>query len=148
MNTENFEAFNRIALYTLVQLFESFPEPIELDAKRIGIDAKPKDEDETQEELWANINLGYWTISWLKDEGFIKADARTWAESRFCNARLTLKGLILLGYSAPSMDGEQDDVTFADRAKEVLAEGGRAAAVETVQEIFKNALRLGIGLMA
>lgn len=41
MNTENFEAFNRIALFALVQLFESFPEPMDLDARRIGIDAKP-----------------------------------------------------------------------------------------------------------
>jgi len=117
-------------------------------AERIGIDAKPKVEDETQEDLWANMNLGYWTLSWLKDEGFIKADARTWAESRFSDAQLTLKGLTLLGYSAPPIDGEQYDVTVAGRAKDVLAEGGRAAAVDTVQEIFKGALRLGIGMMA
>ena len=148
MNTEKFEAFNRIALFGLVQLFESFPKPMDLDSRRIGIDAKPPDEDETQEELWANMSLGYWTLSWLRDEGFIRAAERTWGESRFCNARLTLKGLTLLGYAAPTTDGGKEDETFADRAKDAIAEGTREAAVETVKDLMKSALGLGIGLMA
>jgi len=147
MNTENFEAFNRIALFALVQLFESFPEPMDLDSRRVGIGAKPADEDETQEELWANMNLGHWTLSWLRDEGFINSDVSTWGESQFCNSRLTLKGLTLLGYAAPSIDEGGAQETFADRAKKVISEGGRDAAVETVKELFKTSLRLGIGLM-
>jgi len=68
--------------------------------------------------------------------------------SRFCNARLTLKGLTLLGYAAPSIDGEPAEETFADRARKVIADGGREAAVETVKDLLRNALRLGVGLLA
>lgn len=146
MNTQNFEAFNRIALFALVRLFEAFPEPVDLDARGIGIEAKPEEEDETYEEVWQNGDLGYWTIAWLRDEGFMKVGSTT-MDSEFQNVRLTLKGLTLLGYAAPSVGEPEEDITFAERAKTVLAEGGRSAAIQVVKDLFISAARLGLSAL-
>ena len=143
MNTSNFEAFNRIALLVLVRLFEAFPERLDLDAHRIGIEAKPEDADESDEEIWANMMLGSDTISWLQEEGFITVQSRT-MDSEFQGVRLTLAGLTLLGYQPPNLEEGESYRTFAEKGAEVLKEGGRAAAVELVKELFIRGASFGV----
>lgn len=135
MDTTKFEVFNRIALHTLVRLFEAFPERIDLDPKRIGIDAKPEDPEETNEEIWTNMMLGYDSISWLQEEGFISVKATT-LDPKFHGARLTLSGLTLLGYQPPTLEEGEDYKNIAEKGAEVLREGGRAAAVDVVKDLF------------
>jgi hypothetical protein len=142
MNTENFEVFNRIALHILVRLFEVFPGHIDLDAHRIGIDAKPEDPDETNEEIWENMMLGHDTLTWLRDEGFL-AVGQTTMDSQFHRVRLTLKGLTLLGYQPPTLEDGETYRNFAEKGAEVLREGGRGAAVELVKELILRGAGLG-----
>ena len=142
MNTENFEAFNRIALHTLVRLFEAFPGHLDLDAHRIGIEAKPEDPNETNEEIWGNMMLGYDTLTWLREEGFITV-GQTTMDSQFHRVRLTLKGLTLLGYQPPTLEEGETYRNFAEKGAEVLREGGRGAAVELVKELVLRGVGLG-----
>ena len=135
MNAQNFEAFNRIALYTLIQLFEVFPGHLDLDAHRIGINAKPEDPDETNEEIWENMMLGYDTITWLRDEGFLTV-GQTTMDSQFHRVRLTLKGLTLLGYQAPILEEGESYMNFAEKGADILREGGRGAAVEFIKDLL------------
>ena len=132
MNTTNFEVFNRIALLALVRLFEAFPERIDLDPHSIGIEAKPEDPDETNEEIWENMMLGYDSISWLEEEGFISVQSTT-MDSKFHGVRLTLSGLTLLGYQPPTLKEGEEYRNFAEKGAEILREGGRAAAVDLVR---------------
>lgn len=135
MNMTNFEVFNRIALHTLIRLFEAFPERIDLDPHSIGIDAKPKNPNETNEEIWANMMLGYDSISWLEEEGFISVQSKTMAQN-FRGVRLTLAGLTLLGYQPPTLGEGENYKNFAEKGAEILKEGGRAAAVDLVKDLF------------
>ena len=143
MDTTNFEVFNRIALLTLVRLFEAFPEKIDLDPHRIGIDAKPEDPNETNEEIWENMMLGYDSISWLAEEGFISVQTTT-RDPKFHGVRLTLAGLTLLGYQPPTLSDGEDYKNFAEKGADILKEGGRAAAVDLVKDLFVR----GVGLSA
>lgn len=145
MDTTNFEVFNRIALHVLIRLFEAFPERLDLDAHRIGIDAKPEDPNETNEEIWESMTLGYYTISWLQEEGFITVQSTT-MDSQFHGVRLTLAGLTLLGYQAPSLEEGEAYGSFAEKGAEVLQEGGRAAAVEFVKDLFLRGATAGVQL--
>jgi len=142
VDTTNFEVFNRIALHALVRLFEVFPERIDLDAHRIGIDAKPEDSDETNEEIWASMTLGYYTITWLQEEGFITVQSTT-MDSQFQGVRLTRAGLTLLGYQPPTLEEGEGYRNFAEKGAEVLQEGGRAAAVELVKDLFTRGAGFG-----
>lgn len=147
MDTTNFEVFNRIALHALVRLFEVFPERLDIDSRRIGVDAKPDDPDETNEEIWLNMMLGYDTITWLEEEGFITVRSKT-LDSQFHGVRLTLSGLTLLGYQPPTLEGGEDYTNFAEKGAKVLQEGGRAAAVNLVKDLFLRGASLGVQIFA
>jgi len=145
MDTTNFEVFNRIALLTLVRLFESFPERVDLDPAKIGIEAKPEDPNETNEEIWANMMLGYDSISWLQEEGFISVQSTT-RDPKFHGVRLTLAGLTLLGYQPPALEEGEEYRNFAEKGAEILREGGRAAAVDIVKDLFVRGASLSAHL--
>ena len=138
MNTETFEAFNRISLHILVRLFEEFPLYVELDPNRIGVEAKPEDPTETNEEIWESLEIGNATITWLRDEGFIKISTSTYDSH---HARLSLKGLTLLGYEGPSGPEPSTYGNFAENAKQVLSTGTKAAVTELAKSILTQGLR-------
>lgn len=66
MNTINFDTFNRISLHLLVKLFEAFPCHIDIDSNALGLEAKPKDANKTEDYLWENMDLASDTITWLQ----------------------------------------------------------------------------------
>lgn len=141
MDTTKFEVFNRVALHTLVRLFEAFPERIDLDPHSIGIDAKPADPRETDEDIWSNMMLGYDSIDWLREEGFISVQTTTLAQ-QFKGVRLTLHGLTLLGYQPPTLEEGENFKNYAEKGAEILQEGGRAAAVDFVKDLFVRGVTL------
>jgi len=147
MNTQSFDAFNRIALYVLVHLFESFPHQIELDANTIGTQAKPTDSNKAESEIFdslvENHTLAYSTISWLRDEGFISVGDVN-LDSQFRDARLTLKGLTLLGFEGPELENDSSFRNFAEEGARVLREGTRSAATDLVKELILSGLRIGM----
>lgn len=145
MDTTKFEVFNRIALHTLVRLFEAFPERVDLDPHSIGIDAKPADPNETDEEIWSNMMLGYDSIDWLKEEGFISVQSIILSQ-QFKGVRLTLSGLTLLGYQPPALEEGESFKNYAEKGAEILKEGGRAAAVDFVKDLFVRGAALSANL--
>ena len=141
MDTTNFDAFNRISLHLLVKLFNDFPRYIDVDANSLGLEAKPKDKNETEDELWENMSLACDTVTWLRDEGFIVIGDVCYG-GEFLQVRLTLKGLTLLGYAPTSKETDSKYLNLADKAQHALADGARGAVTEVVKEIFVGGLRL------
>ncbi|WP_417586106.1 hypothetical protein [Nitrincola sp.] len=140
MNTSNFDAFNRITLHLLVKLFEVFPGHLDVDSNALGLDAKPKDTNETEDELWESMILAGNTVTWLKSEGFIEVGSVSYG-GHYSQVRLTLKGLTLLGYAPPTMENDSKYQNLAEKAQSVLADGARGAVTEVVKELFVGGLR-------
>lgn len=140
MNTSNFDAFNRIALHLLVKLFEVFPGHLDVDSNALGLDAKPKDTNETEDELWESMDLSGNTVTWLRSEGFIEVGSVCYG-GHYSQVRLTLKGLTLLGYAPPTMENDSKCQNLAEKAQSVLADGARGAVTEVVKELFVGGLR-------
>ncbi len=138
MEIKNFEAFNRIALYLLIKLFESFPKNVDIDANSLGCEAKSKDKDETYEEIWESMEFALYTITWLQKEGFIDIEHQCYG-GKFLGCRLTLKGLTLLGYTP--LKGGKKYHNLAEKAKAALAEGARDVVTEVAKELFIGALK-------
>jgi len=140
METKNFEAFSRISLYLLVKLFESFPGYLDIDSNSLGIEAKPKNENETYDEVWENMELAQDTVTWLQKEGFIEVGHVCYG-GQFLRVRLTLSGLTLLGYAPLNKETDTKYHNLAEKAKSVLIEGARDTVIEVVKELFISALR-------
>jgi len=140
VDTKNFEAFSRISLHLLVKLFESFPGYIDVDSNSLGIEAKPKDENEAYEEIWESMELAQNTVTWLKSEGFIEI-GNTCYGGQFIRVRLTLKGLTLLGYAPLTNEGDSKYRNLAEKAQNVLTEGARGTVIEVMKELFIGALK-------
>ncbi len=142
---ERFQAFNRIALHVLILLFERFPEPVDLDAKRIGLDAKPPDPTDTGEDLFSDIALAKHTLIWLRDEGFISSLPNPGiSKMDLLGVRLTTKGLTVLGYGGPRWHHWRFR-SFAEEGKRILAEGTRQEVVQLFRRMLAAAATLGFG---
>lgn len=137
MDTTKFDAFNRIALYTLVELFEAFPSRMIIDTEKLGLNAKPVDGDETNKEIWESMDQARDTLIWLNDEGFVSAQVFQNNSTKY-DVRLTLQGLTLLGYQAPH-GGRRKFKNIAHYAKSILAAASLSAATELMKEIFLSA---------
>lgn len=140
MDTKSFDLFNMIVLYLLIQLFENFPKPIDIDAKSLGLNAIPKKESEREGEVWNYMNLAGDTVTWLQKEGFIEVHNVAYG-SNYMGVRLTLKGLTLLGYTPLKSETNDKLSTLAEEGKKVLLEGTREGATEVVKQLFISSLR-------
>ena len=102
---------NKAILKILTTLYESFPEPVDLNPEKLDPDANAKERD-----------LYYELILWLKDEGFIRGGS-------FRRAVLTLKGFAVLNAVPESL---KEGKTFGDYFKELLKEGSVNAINQAV----------------
>jgi hypothetical protein len=139
----NFDKFNKVALYTLVKLFDAFPEPIFVDPTKYTVEALGSDKGGDEVQIFDNeMKFGYETLSWLESEGFITVKQKP-LNGSFHGVRLTLKGLTLLGYSMPNQGGE----TFIDQAKDVLSGAVKDTAKDVLTKLFTTAASLTIAAM-
>lgn len=138
MDRTNFDIFNQITLHLLVRLFESFPNYLAVDARALGFDAIKMKDDEDFDEAWELLAISKNSVSWLQLEGFIEVEGRTVDDQ--INVRLTLKGLTLVGYAPPTVQGSRFN-NIADEAKAALVEGSRSAASDVVKGLFLSAIR-------
>jgi hypothetical protein len=130
----NFQIFNRVALFALMELFDNFPKQITLDADKLALDAFPEKDKASMEEAWDLMDFGVETLSWLESEGFISVKQRT-SGGHFHGVRLTFKGLTLLGYELPN--GKS---SVAEQAREVFSDAGTQTATEVLKSAFQYAL--------
>ncbi len=89
--------------------------------------------------------LGYDSIDWLREEGFISVQSVTLGQ-QFNGVRLTLAGLTLLGYQPPTLEEGENFKNYAEKGAEILQEGGRAAAVDFVKDLFIRGAALSTNL--
>ena len=108
---------NRAILKIFTTLYESFPEPVNLDPAELDPDANEKER-----------HLYYELILWLKDEGFIRGGTPT-LSGNFRRATLTLKGFAVLN-AIPEPFRERK--TFGEYFRELLKEGSVNAINQAV----------------
>ena len=140
----NIVIFNRITALALVALYESFPTPIDLEPMRIGAGAAS---DELNEEDKFEIIAGTakHTLSFLVEEGFVRFESTPCQNDglRLPQARLTLKGLNLLGSVPKTVDADRRP--FIEQLKGAVLAGAQGSITEVVKSLFTSA---AIGLSA
>ena len=142
---ENIHRFNVTALAVLERLYNSFPDPVRLNAEHIGIDAAPN--ESTAQDYW-NYGAGADNVvTWLAEESFLRYVSKG-SDGDFYGVRLTLKGLTVLGYIPVSIVEGGKKSTAIERIKRTLASGTEKAGEEAVKSIigalFKMSLRYGL----
>ncbi len=153
-NPQNIEHFNLVVLKLLDRLYEAFPRPLDITgttAIDIGFDAVP--ENATEEESWDIGTMAEDIIGWLSEEGFLRyQEDPNHQHGNFWKARLTLKGLTILGYVPSSLQQPELKVPLIHKAKQAIEAGastaGKEAVKQVVAEIFKLALAPGAAIAA
>lgn len=144
---DNIAFFNRLTLALFEQLYGSFPTPTDLDVKALALIVIPEEAEEV--EVWNSLQAAEDAIEFLAQEGFLTHKGSYLEGGTFLQARLTLKGLAILGSTPDSLEGRQP---LIDRIRKALAGGAKEAASETVkqltQQAFAAAVAAGPMLMA
>lgn len=140
----NIEFFNRTTLALFDRLYASFPSPINIDAQSLAEPLIP--ETSSTEERLGLLRAADDAIDFLAKEGFLTYKGTYMEGGTFLDARLTLKGLTILG-SPSSLEEKQ---SLIDNIKKALAAGAKEAGAETVkllaQKAFAAALVAGPAL--
>ncbi|HRG16398.1 MAG TPA: hypothetical protein PLB00_10385 [Pseudomonadota bacterium] len=137
----NIENFNRIVAQCLLQLYEAFPVPKDLEPSDIAMKALPDLDD--QETLFKAITeVSPSAIEWLAAEGFVRyrADHQCLGESTIPQAQLTMKGLAILGTTPDSVMGSDKTKTLAEMLREGVSEGVKSSASAATGTILKAAM--------
>lgn len=136
---DNLKAFNYITLRLFEKLYEAFPEPIDIDGLRFVIECVIDEERDVGNTK--NLHLLNHTVSWLEEEGFLTTKGKR-KDTDVVKARLTLKGLTIIGYLPASIDGKEEKITIIDKAKEILGKGMKDASTEAVKNVVSSAFSL------
>jgi hypothetical protein len=139
---QNIQRFNLIALVLFNNLYESFPSGIDIDALKVGHNAVPKDES-YDDQAWDFGAVAYDVVLWLAEEGFLRYENPNHTRE-FFNARLTMKGLTVLGYVPTSLQPSGPKEPLINRVRRVLAGGAEKAAAEGVSTILGQVFSLAL----
>lgn len=131
--SNNLKTFNYIVLRVFDRLYESFPEPVDISGLRFVIDCVVDESGEA--ENTKKLHLLNDTVSWLEDEGFLKTKGQA-INGDILQARLTLKGLTVLGYIPVSIDGKKSKTTIIESVKGVIRQGLIDSSTEAVKNII------------
>ena len=119
------EIFNKGAALILAKLYEEFPTSIILDVTKL-------DTEITEEE--ANVYAS--TVSFLRDEGFIRSGKSVNRGKLTSNAVLTSKGLAVLN-STPEI--LQDKSPLGERMKDAAKSGSKEVLSAIMQAVITTA---------
>lgn len=130
---DNMTFFNHLTLAVFEKLYFAFPRPIDIDVLAVAMTVIPNDtpHDETFNSLQASEDA----VDFLTREGFLTYKDRHLAGGTFFQARLTLKGLAILGSTPDALEGKQP---LIDRIKHVLARGTKEAGVEAAKQLIQQ----------
>ena len=131
---QNIQRFNLIALVLFTKLYEAFPSGIDVEPLKVGHDALPKDES-WDDQAWDFGAVAYDVVLWLAEEGFLRYENPN-NTREFYNARLTMKGLTVLGYVPTSLQSTGPKEPLIEKIKRVLATGTEKAGAEGVRAIL------------
>ncbi|WP_040652844.1 hypothetical protein [Pseudogulbenkiania ferrooxidans] len=130
---DNITFFNRITLVIFKKLYEAFPQPIDLNINAIAMEVIPQDADETL--TWNSLMAAGQAIDFLAQEGFLTHKGALKDNSKVHQARLTLRGLTILGSTPDSLDGK---TPLIDQIKEALSSGANEAKNETFRQLAQQ----------
>ena len=147
-NMTNIDFFNRVSLAVFDKLYSSFPTPVDLDVKSIAMTITPDHAD--FEETLTDLQAAEDAIEFLALEGFLTHTQKFLEGGMFPRARLTLKGLAILG--SPVSLEEKEKHSLIDGIRKALAGGAKESGAEAVklltQRAFAAALAAGPALIA
>ncbi len=142
---QNIQQFNIIALVLFKELYKSFPSGINVEPIDVGLKALPKDKSwDKQARDFATVT--YDVVSWLTEEGFLRCETQNQTRE-FYNARLTMKGLTVLGYLPTSLkpeDPEDPEEPIIEKIQRILATGTGKVAAEGVKTIIGQIFTLAL----
>jgi len=137
----NIERFNLTALRLFNDLYDAFPNAIDIDTAVLGAEAAP-------EELPAPDALAYAmgadeVVTWLAEEGFIRVAGGNLG-TEINGVRLTLKGLTVLGYIPTVLKPNEASEPMIDKIKRTLGSGAEKAGAEAVKALLGGVFKLAI----
>lgn len=140
----NIEIFNQVVALTLLQLYESFPDPIEIDPEKLGGEVA-KEASSMEEAFGIVASTAGEAIEFLAEEGFLRyrSDFQTMAKLTFPGARLSPRGLALLGSVPEAVREEKDRSSFSQRLKSAVEKGASETLAATIAQLFGAAIKLG-----
>ena len=136
---ENIETFNRICVALFDKLYSAFPVPVEVDVSAVELSAVPR--DASYEAAWDVLSVGGEVISFLAEEGFLTHKGVSLDGKQFFQARLTMKGLAILGYVPPSLEKPEPLIS---KIRGVVGGGLKEAGGETVRQLVSQAFSLAL----
>jgi ribosomal protein S8 len=135
---DNIDRFNRIALLTLELLYSSFPVPVDIEVSKLAKDTLPT--DVSFDGTWDSIQAAYHTVEFLQQEGFIQPTAYQSDANRVLHARLTMKGLAVLGMPSSLQHKEP----LINEVRSTIKGGVRQASSEAVKQVAQMLFSAGI----
>jgi hypothetical protein len=137
---ENILAFNWLTLKVLNDLYDAFPQSINIESLRFTISTLY--DIGTQSRQADYLQHLPATIRWLKDESFIRYESDD--AGNFRKVILTLKGLTVLGYVPSSLSSTDKKEPMIAKIKRVLAKGTEGAATDAVKTILVKLFALAV----
>lgn len=136
----NIEFFNRMTLAVFERLYGSFPTPLDLDVKAIAMTVIPQDAgfDDTFDALQTADDA----VDFLAEEGFLTHKGTYSEGGTFLQARLTLKGLAILGSPAALKAG--DEQSLIEHIRKALSGGAKEAGAEVVKQLTQKAFAAAV----
>lgn len=128
----NITFFNHVTLVLFDKLYSAFPTPMDIDVKSVAMLAFPADVED--DETWGSLQASEYAIDFLQQEGFLTHKGTYVEGGTFLQARLTLKGLAILGSTPDSLEGKQPLIS---RIRKVLSGGAKEAVNETVKQLIQ-----------
>ncbi len=136
----NIEFFDRVTLAIFERLYCSFPTPLDLDVKAIAMTVIPEDaeHDETFDALQAADDV----LDFLAEEGFLTHKGTYLEGGTFLQARLTLRGLAILG--SPTSLEVGDKQSLIEHIRKALSGGAKEAGAEVVKQLTQKAFAAAV----
>lgn len=139
---DNIDRFNKYAALAFAKLYESFPSPVDLDAREL-VTGKPQTENEAKEQardLGASdeVRFACDCLRWLMDNGYIKAPDRL--DRNMTRIRKAVATPATLQALSATQNGDQ---TLGEKIRGAI----RDAGVDGLKDAGKNFMSSGIGWM-
>ena len=136
---DNIAFFNRMTLALFDKLYSASPTPVDLKTNSIAMSVIP--EGAEYDETWDSLQAAEDAIDFLAQEGFLTHKGTYLEGGTFLQARLTLKGLAILGSVPDALEGKQ---SLIDRIRKVLAGGAKEVGSETVKLLTQQAFAAAV----
>ena len=139
----NIDRFNKATLLVFDKLYQAFPVPIELSASKIAMDTLPA--DATFDESFQSIEPVFYTIEFLRKEGFIEYAEKLLDGTAFLQVRLTSKSLALLGQTPSALEPQ---VSVSEKIRSLLKGGIKEVSSEAAKKAVELLFTHGSSLLA